>query len=169
MAEDSASVESPLLNLCRWMTNRGNVCSPADIWHRPRFCRTITHCSLPCEEETDFCAGMDRVDGCSQRSSAPQDQAQLSPVSYVPVSLWTRGANRDADIKNVTVNKREATFEYQDVYQTRLHEGSSVHQHHQLRKRFREITKLDWGELAIILPKLVKVEPQVHIPRLCVC
>ena len=58
------------------------------------------------------------------------------------------------------MNKREATYEYQDVYQTRLHEGSSVHQHHQLRKRFREITKLDWGELAIILPKFVKVEPQ---------
>jgi len=67
---------------------------------------------------------------------------------------------RQCQIKNVTVNKREATYEYQDVYQTRLHEGSSVHQHHQLRKRFREITKLDWGELAIILPKFIKVEQQ---------
>jgi len=91
-------------------------------------------------------------------------------VSYVPFPLYKqRGPNRDAEIKNVTVNKREATFEYQDVYQTRLHDGSSVHQHHQLRKRFREITKLDWGELAVIIPKLVKVEPQVQTPRLCVC
>jgi len=72
------------------------------------------------------------------------------------------------EIKNVTVNKREATFEYHDVYETKLHEGSSVHQHHQLRKRFREITKLDWGELAVILPKLVKVEPQVQQSRRCV-
>jgi len=59
------------------------------------------------------------------------------------------------------VNKKEATFEYYDVYQTKLHDGSTVHQHHQLRRRLREITKLDRGELHITLPKQVKIEPQV--------
>ena len=68
-----------------------------------------------------------------------------------------------AEIKNVTVNKREALYEYNDVYRTRLYEGSTVHQHHQLRKRLREITKLDWGELAITLPKQVKIEAQVSL------
>ena len=67
-----------------------------------------------------------------------------------------------AEIKNVTVNNREAIYEYNDVYRTKLYDGSTVHQHHQLRKRLREITKLDWGELAITLPKQVKIEPQVH-------
>jgi hypothetical protein len=66
------------------------------------------------------------------------------------------------EIKNVTVNKREALYEYNDVYQTTLYEGSTVHQHHQLRKRLREITKLDWGELSIILPKQIKIEAQVY-------
>jgi hypothetical protein len=66
------------------------------------------------------------------------------------------------EIKNVTINKREALFDYRDVYRTRLHEGSTVHQHHHLRKKLREITKLDWGELSITLPKQLKIEPQVR-------
>ena len=67
------------------------------------------------------------------------------------------------EIKGVWVNKREAQYDYNDVYRTKLHEGSTVHQHHQLRKRIREITKLDWGELSIALPKQVKIEPQVYL------
>ena len=66
-----------------------------------------------------------------------------------------------AEIKSVTINKKEAIYEYNDVYETKLHEGSTVHQHHQLRTRLRQITKLDWGELAITLPKQVKIEAQV--------
>jgi hypothetical protein len=65
------------------------------------------------------------------------------------------------EIKSVTVSKREAIYEYNDVYTTKLHEGSTVHQHHQLRTRLRTITKLDWGELVIILPKVIKIEAQV--------
>ena len=61
------------------------------------------------------------------------------------------------------MNKKEAQYDYNDVYKTRLHEGSTVHQHHQLRTRIREITKLDWGELSIALPKQVKIEAQVYI------
>lgn len=61
------------------------------------------------------------------------------------------------------MNKKEAQYDYNDVYKTRLHEGSTVHQHHQLRTRIREITKLDWGELSIALPKQVKIEDQVYI------
>jgi hypothetical protein len=78
-------------------------------------------------------------------------------VSYVSWETWYLSA----EIKGVTINKREAFYEYNDVYRTRLHVESTVHQHHQLRKRLRDITKLDWGELAITLPKQVKVEEQV--------
>ena len=77
----------------------------------------------------------------------------MSYVSALVLGLWK-------EIRNISVNRKEATYEYNDVYQTSLHEGSTVHQHHQLRRRLREITKLDWGELHITLPKQVKIEAQ---------
>jgi hypothetical protein len=106
-------------------------------------------------------AGMDRVDCCAERPASKEGQAELSAVSYG--SLWTAEEGSWVEIKGVWVNKREAQYDYNDVYRTRLHEGSTVHQHHQLRKRIREITKLDWGELSIALPKQVKIEPQVFL------
>jgi hypothetical protein len=104
--------------------------------------------------------GMDRVDSCAERPASKKSEAELSTVSYGSSSIA-----RDSwlEIKGVWVNKREAQYDYNDVYRTKLHEGSTVHQHHQLRKRIREITKLDWGELSIALPKQVKIEPQVFL------
>lgn len=87
-------------------------------------------------------------------------QCRMCLWMYVSLSI---------EIKNVTVNKREAFYEYNDVYRTRLHGESTVHQHHQLRKRLRDITKLDWGELAITLPKQVKIEAQVRLSKMGFC
>lgn len=134
--------------------------SPADGWDRSRFCRTITRGFIQDPRKKGS-----HKQGWTELTVAPTDpllrKLKLNCRQCGMVWLLCRADTICADIKNVTVNKREAFYEYNDVYQTRQHEGSTVHQHHQLRKRLREITKLDWGELAVTLPKQVKIEAQV--------